>query len=145
MQFTTAILALLATASALAAPVDTTTFSVMPRKVAAEQSTCKAYRIDMINTSQSIFVVTIGRPYLGGGRCKELRSKMNSVAEVGYLRCAGSSAKANTQLTIHSDMSKDNVANMNKALKKVYPKIKFTCPINIYRPYVDNPSQGTQV
>ncbi|KAK4495146.1 hypothetical protein PRZ48_013473 [Zasmidium cellare] len=133
MQFTTTLLTLLAATSALAAPVDTNT-SVQPRQVAPEQSTCKAYRNDMININQSVFVVTIGRPYLGGGRCKELRNKINSVAKVDYMKCSGSSGKANTKLTIHSNMSKDNIANMNKGLKLAYPELKFNCPTSIYNP-----------
>ncbi|KAF2170339.1 hypothetical protein M409DRAFT_51394 [Zasmidium cellare ATCC 36951] len=134
MQFATTILTLLAATSALAAPVDSNTSSLQARKVAPEQSTCKAYRNDMVNVNESVFIVTLGRPYLGGGRCKELRDKINGVAKVNYMKCSGSSGKTNTKLAIHSDMQGANIANMNRGLKAAYPEIKFNCPTSIYNP-----------
>lgn len=78
--------------------------------------------------------MTIGRPFLCGGRCKEIRTKINNFAKVDYVSRSGVSGYDNTKPTTSSDMSPKNIRNMNKGLRNAYPEIRFDCPTEIANP-----------
>ena len=127
MLFTTALLAFSLT-GALAAPAP----ALEARgEIAADQSSCKGFR-NIWNADQSIYQVVIGRPYLGGARCPEIKAKISALCKVDdWLRCSGASKNKNTKLTIASNMSQSNQFFINKALRNAYPEITFKCDTNL--------------
>lgn len=129
-QFTT----LLAASAALAAPMpnelETTQPELFARYPATGQNnpSCDGYRDAFWDVNQSAFKVTIGRPYLGGGRCPELRAKVSKHFHVKSFKCSGALKNQKTVITMTSNMDASNLANVNKGLKAAYPELSFSCP-----------------
>ncbi|EME86793.1 uncharacterized protein MYCFIDRAFT_77388 [Pseudocercospora fijiensis CIRAD86] len=122
---------LLAATAVLSAPIEPEAepVSLIARDVVApNQSTCIAYRDAFRNINTSAFKVTIGRPYLGGGRCPELKAKVGKHFDVKGLKCRGANGNKNTLIIMTSNMKAGNLANVNNALKAAYPEINFSCP-----------------
>ncbi|UJO25285.1 hypothetical protein CLAFUW4_14728 [Fulvia fulva] len=126
-MLSTTILFALTLTGALAAPAP----ALEARgEIAADQSSCKGYQSTW-NMNESIYQVVVGRPYLGGDRCPEIKSKVSAIYDLKRLKCSGSSKNKNTKLTIVSNMSQDNQYNINKALHNAYPEITFNCDTNL--------------
>lgn len=123
MRFTTALLAF-SVSGTLAAPIDT-------RTTISSQAACKGYNNGFWDVNQSVFEVTISRPYLGGARADEIKSKINSKFHVSNMRISGDSHNKNTKITLSSNMDASNLANINKGLKAAYPEITFFCPTTL--------------
>lgn len=122
---------LLAATAVLSAPIEPEVepVSLIARGVVApNQSTCSGYRDAFVNIGTSAFKVTIGREYLGGGRCPELKAKVGKHFDLKGFRCSGANGNKNTVIAMTSNMDADNLANVNKALKAAYPEINFSCP-----------------
>ncbi|KXT01022.1 hypothetical protein AC578_4452 [Pseudocercospora eumusae] len=122
---------LLAATAVLSAPIESEIepVSLIARGVVApNQSTCSGYRDAFVNIGTSAFKVTIGREYLGGGRCPELKAKVGKHFDFQKFRCSGANGNKNTVITMTSNMNADNLANVNNALKAAYPEINFSCP-----------------
>ncbi|EME38808.1 hypothetical protein DOTSEDRAFT_29009 [Dothistroma septosporum NZE10] len=121
MRFNKALFAL-SLAGALAAP--TPALGARGR-IAADQSSCRGFRHTW-NAEQSVYQVVIGRPYLGGARCPEIKSEIPMLYKIDHwLKCSGSSKNKNTKLTIVSNMSQSNQLFVNEALHNAYPEITF--------------------
>ncbi|KAF7190409.1 hypothetical protein HII31_08262 [Pseudocercospora fuligena] len=125
----TTLLAATAVLSAPIEPAEVEPVSLIARGVVApNQSTCSGYRDAFVNIGTSAFKVTIGREYLGGGRCPELKAKVGKHFDLKGFRCSGANGNKNTVIAMTSNMDADNLANVNKALKAAYPEINFSCP-----------------
>lgn len=130
MHFTSAALLTTSLVGALAAPIEQVS-SVKIRGVKPEQATCKGYNNALWNIDQSVFKITVGRPYLDGSRCDSIKDKISANMDIDTLKCSGTDKEANTKLTLVSDMHEKNLANVNKALAAAYPEITFSCPTSL--------------
>ncbi|CZT14814.1 uncharacterized protein RCC_00763 [Ramularia collo-cygni] len=124
---------LLALHSALAAPV-----AIKAPAFAAPNSdsaTCVGYTNTESLThdySKAYFQVNVGRPFLGGGRCDELKAKIETKFNIaGKLSCKGGDNDKNTVLKFKSDLNKENLKMVNAGLSAAYPEIRFTCPTDV--------------
>ena len=132
------ITTILAATGALAAPVsinpqrDTTAeLTTRSNTLANNTSKCSGYNDAFWNVNTSAFSVTIGRPYLGGGKCPTIKEKVAQDFTLSGLKCKGANDNKNTVITITSNMKAANLANINKALKNAYPEIEFSCPTQL--------------
>lgn len=129
MQYLT--ITLLALTGALAAPLA----NKAPAIAASNSATCVGYTNTeslMFDYSKAYFQVNIGRPFLGGGRCDDLKSKIETKFNIdGKLSCKGTDNDRNTVLKFKSSLKKDNLKMVNAGLKAAYPEIKFSCPTDI--------------
>ncbi|KAM3422198.1 hypothetical protein BST61_g2564 [Cercospora zeina] len=137
---------LLAASGALAAPfvLDTTTESpsalvARGEALAPDTAKCLGYRNSFWDINQSIFQITIGRPYLGGSRCGLIEDKVAKFFHVDGLTCKGAKDNKNTVIQIKSNMDDKNLQNINKGLKNAYPEISFDCPDNALDMQFPNP------
>ncbi|KAF2214258.1 hypothetical protein CERZMDRAFT_82993 [Cercospora zeae-maydis SCOH1-5] len=129
--------AIFAATGALAAPfvLNTTTESsaalvARGKKLAPDTAKCLGYRNSFWDINQSIFQVTIGRPYLGGSRCGLIEDKVAEFFHVDGLTCKGAKDNKNTIIHIKSNMGDTNLQHINEGLKNAYPEINFDCPDN---------------
>lgn len=129
------IITILAATGALAAPVSflpqadsTVDLTTRSSALADNTSKCSGYNDAFWNVNTSAFSITIGRPYLGGGKCPAIKEKVAQDFTLSGLKCKGANNNKNTVITITSNMQAANLAKINKALKNAYPEIEFSCP-----------------
>lgn len=126
-------LTLLALTGALAAPVANKTPAFA--RPNSDSATCVGYTNTeslMFDYDKAYFQVNVGRPYLGGGRCKELKAKIETKFNIdGKLSCKGGDDDKTTVLKFKSNLKKDNLKMVNAGLHVAYPEIKFSCPTDI--------------
>lgn len=124
---------LLTLTSALAAPVahKAPAFATPNSNTA----TCVGYTDTeslMFDYDKAYFQVNIGRPFLGGGRCNDLKAKIETKFNIdGKLSCKGGDNDKNTVLKFKSNTKAENLKMVNAGLRAAYPEIKFTCPTDV--------------
>ncbi|GIZ38743.1 hypothetical protein CKM354_000214700 [Cercospora kikuchii] len=130
---------LLAATGALAAPTIPSTTTESPDELvkrgsalAYDTSSCKGFKNSFWDVNQSIFQVTVGRPYLGGSRCGLVEDKVTKFFHVDGFKCKGAKDNKNTILQIKSNMNHENIQQINVGLKNAYPEIDFDCPDDSY-------------